>query len=82
MTQVVVQLVPHPAKPGGEGSAFDTAKHFGSRLEAVHLLSDDAASAQWFSAQIEQAKAAEFVDSLRSLPDVSAAYVKPRAAAP
>lgn len=82
MTQVVVQLVPHSTDHGETGSAFDTAKDFGSTLEAIHPSSDDAASATWFSAQVDHTKVADFVESLRSLPDVSAAYVKPHAAAP
>lgn len=81
MTQVVVQLVaPPPA--GQEEGPFAKAKDFGATLRAIHPQSDDATLARWYTAQVNNAKAAEFVETLRTLPEVSAAYLKPRAAAP
>lgn len=81
MKQVVVQLANPPSGSQDQG-AFATAKDLGAPLQAIHPQSDDAALARWFTAQVDNAKATEFVETLRKLPEVSAAYVKPRAAAP
>jgi hypothetical protein len=81
MKQVVVQLAALPSGAQDEG-AFARAKDFGATLKAIHPHSEDATLARWFTAQVDNAKAAEFVETLRNLPEVSAAYVKPRAAAP
>lgn len=84
MQQVVVQLAPRSVSDRDEQSrtAFAKAEDFGSPLVAVHPQSDDPTLSRWFTAQVDNAKAAEFVETLRSLPDVTAAYVKPRAAMP
>jgi hypothetical protein len=81
MKQVVVQLAMQPSSEEG-GGAFALAKDFGAPLQAIHPQSEDANLARWFTTQVDNAKAAEFVETLRSLPEVSAAYVKPRVAAP
>jgi hypothetical protein len=81
MKQVIVQFAAPPAS-GQSDEAFAKAKDFGATLQAIHPESHDSTLARWFTAQVENAKAAEFVKTLRDLPEVSAAYVKPRAAAP
>jgi len=83
MKQVIVQLATSPTQAGQQQhSAFIKAQDFGSTLEAIHPQSDDATLSRWFTAQVDNSQAAEFVETLRRLPEVSAAYVKPRAAPP
>jgi hypothetical protein len=84
MTQVIVQLVPSPTSEteAQEHAAFKQAKEFGASLQAIHPTSDDPGLASWFSAQVDNTRAAEFVETLRRMPEVTAAYVKPRAAMP
>ncbi len=85
MKQVLVQLSasalsePEAAK---HQAPFERAKDFGLTLAALHPGSDDPALSRWFSAEVDSAKATDFVESLRKLPEVTAAYVKPRAARP
>jgi len=82
---VVVQL----ANPRSDNTgvsprqdAFETAKSFGLALEAIHPQSNDPKLARWFRAEVENGKAAEFVQTLRAIPEVTAAYIKPAAKAP
>jgi hypothetical protein len=84
MTQVIVQLASAPASETGirEHAAFKRAKEFGTSLTAIHPRSADPALASWYTAQVDNTKAGEFVETLRRIPDVTAAYVKPRAAMP
>jgi hypothetical protein len=84
MTQVIVQLEPIPASQAemGEHAAFKQAERFGTSLRAIHPSSGDPALARWFTAQIDNTKAGEFIDTLRQIPEVTAAYVKPRASMP
>jgi hypothetical protein len=81
MKQVVVQFAAPPSG-GQDQTAFAKAKDLGAPLQAIHPDSEDATLARWFTAQVDNAKAREFVETLRNLPEVSAAYVKPPAAAP
>jgi hypothetical protein len=85
MKQVIVQLAA-TALPGsgadGHQAAFERAKDFGVTLQAIHPGSDDPALSRWFCTEVENAKAPEFVESLRKIPEVTAAYVKPRAEPP
>ena len=85
MTEVVVQLAPgvDPATTSSpDRGPFATAKRFGLTLEAIHPRCDDPNLSRWYRAEIENNKAAEFVDTLREIPEVTAAYVKPPAEAP
>jgi hypothetical protein len=84
MTQVIVQLVPSPASDADvrQHAAFKQAKEFGASLQAIHPRSEDPTLSSWFSAQVDNTKADEFIETLRRIPDVTAAYVKPRAAMP
>lgn len=85
MKQVVVQLAPDaaPAQDGNQHqAAFEKAKDFGSTLKAIHPQSDDPALSRWYTAQVDNAKATELVETLRNIPEVTAAFVKPRAAMP
>lgn len=85
MKEVVVQLA-NPAaarvKTPPRQNAFEMARRFGFALEAIHPQSEDPTLARWFRAEVENNKAAEFVQTLRAIPDVTAAYVKPAAKAP
>jgi len=85
MKRVIVQLAAN-ALPGSEAgkhrAPFERARDFGLTLQAVHPGSDDPTLSRWFSAEVENAKATEFVESLRKIPEVTAAYVKPRAEPP
>jgi len=85
MTQVVVQLSPN-ALSGPESAKrqapFERANDFGLTLKALHPESDDPVLSCWFSAEVDSAKATEFIESLRKMPEVTAAYVKPRAEPP
>jgi hypothetical protein len=80
MKEVVVQLASR------EGSrhlaAFETARNFGLKLRAMHPQSEDPTLLRWFHAEVDNAKAAEFVRTLRNIPDVKAAYVKSSAEVP
>jgi hypothetical protein len=84
MTQVIVQLAPSPASEAEvqQHAAFKQAKEFGASLRAIHPSSEDPGLASWFTAQVDNTKANEFVETLRRMPEVTAAYVKPRAAMP
>lgn len=84
MTQVVVQLVPAAASEADaqQNAAFRRAEEFGTSLQAIHPNSTDPSLASWFTAQVDNKKAGEFVETLRRIPEVTAAYVKPRAAMP
>jgi hypothetical protein len=84
MTQVVVQLTPAPASETDvrRNAAFKRAEEFGTSLQPIHPNSSDPSLASWFTAQVDNMKAGEFVETLRSIPEVTAAYVKPRAAMP
>jgi hypothetical protein len=84
MTQVIVQLAPAPASETGirEHAACTRAKEFGTSLTAIHPHSTDPLLAGWYSAQVDTTRAGEFFATLRRIPDVTAAYVKPRAAMP
>jgi len=84
MAQVIVQLAPSPASEAEvrQHAAFKHAAQFGASLQAIHPRSDDPALASWFSAQVDNTKANEFVETIRRIPEVTAAYVKPRAAMP
>jgi hypothetical protein len=85
MKEVVVQLAPGvgPAtRASPDRSPFATAERFGLTLQALHPRSDDPNLARWYRVRIENNKAAEFVETLRDIPDVTAAYVKPPAEPP
>ena len=84
MTQVIVQLEAAPASEieFRTHAAFAQAKQFGTSLKAIHPSSKDPSLASWFTAQVDNARAGEFVETLRRIPQVTAAYVKPRAAMP
>jgi hypothetical protein len=84
MTQVIVQLVPSPVTEADvqQHAAFKQAQEFGASLKAIHPSSEDPALSSWFTAQVDNRKANELVETLRRIPEVTAAYVKPRAAMP
>jgi hypothetical protein len=82
MKEVVVQLAPYAVKTSDTHRAFDMAKSLGFALQAIHPLSDDPGLARWFRAEVDNHKAAEFVQTLRAIPEVTAAYVKPAAEVP
>ena len=84
MTQVVVQLESSPASEAEaqQHIAFKQAQKFGASLRAMHPQSRDPKLASWFTAQVDNTKAKELVELLRTIPEVTAAYVKPRAAMP
>jgi hypothetical protein len=84
MAQVIVQLATSPASEAEaqQHTAFRQARKFGAALRAMHPQSEDPKLAGWFTAQVDNGKAGELVEQLRSIPDVTAAYVKPRAAMP
>jgi hypothetical protein len=84
MTQVIVQLEAVPASEVEvrRHAAFEQARQFGTSLKAVHPRSEDPSLAKWFTAQVDNTKAGEFIETLRRIPEVRAAYVKPRAAMP
>jgi hypothetical protein len=85
MKEVIVQFAPHvigTAQGLPHQAAFQTAKSFGLTLRAIHPQSDDPALSRWFYTQVENGKAAELIQTLRSIPEVTAAYVKPPAEAP
>ena len=84
MTQVIVQLEPTPATEAEarQHAAFKQAERFGTSLKAIHPSSEDPTLARWFTAQVDNTRAGEFVETLRQIPEVTAAYVKPRAAMP
>ena len=85
MKLVVVQLAPDSGR-GPKGAqhqaAFAKAKDFGLTLKAMHPESNDSVLSRWFRAEVDNAKAEEFATTLRNLPGVTAAYVKPRPSAP
>ena len=84
MTQVIVQLAPAPASEAEirEHAAFKRAREFGTSLKAIHPRTEDPSLARWFTAQVDTTRAGEFVETLRRIPQVTAAYVKPRASMP
>jgi hypothetical protein len=85
MKEVVVQLAPGvgPATVTSQHrSPFATAKRFGLILQAIHPRSDDPNLSRWYRAEIENNKATEFLQTLRDIPEVTAAYVKPPAEPP
>jgi hypothetical protein len=84
MTQVVVQLESSPASEAEaqRHTAFKQAQKFGASLRAMHPQSQDPRLASWFTAQVDNTKANDLVESLRNIPEVTAAFVKPRAAMP
>ena len=84
VAQVIVQLVPSPGSgvEVQQHAAFRQARRFGASLQAIHPQSADPKLATWFTAQVDNTKATELIESLRKLPEVTAAYVKPRAAMP
>jgi hypothetical protein len=79
MTEVVVQLA---CRDSRHLAAFETARSFGLQLQAMHPQSKDPALLRWFHAEVENAKAADFIRTLRRIPEVTAAYVKPSAKPP
>jgi hypothetical protein len=82
MKEVIVQLAPSATGHSPLDAPFETARNFGLTLKAIHPQSDDPTLARWFHVQIDNAKAAEFVQRLRNIPEVTAAYVKPPAEVP
>ena len=81
MKEVIVQLAPKAAA-ASEGSPHQTARNFGTTLEATHPNSHDPDLSRWFHAKVDNARAAEFLETLRNIPEVTAAYVKPPAESP
>jgi hypothetical protein len=67
MKQVVVQLKAASSRGVGD-DAFAKARDFGATLLAIHPQSEDATLGRWFTAQVDNAKATELVESLRDLP--------------
>jgi len=62
---------------------FKVVQNLGFHLDPVHPGSDDPKLSSWFRVQVENAgQVAKVVDTLRTNPDVKAAYVKPRDEAP
>jgi hypothetical protein len=86
LKEVVVQLAPQHAEASdtaaGELAPFKVAQSFGTKLSAMHPGSKDSALARWFTARVNDADAAPFVEKLRTSPEVTAAYVKPPASLP
>jgi hypothetical protein len=84
MTHVVVQLARHAVSAAGSQrhAAFTKAKDFGVTLTPMHPQSSDPALSCWFQAEVEHGQADAVAESLRGVPDVTAAYVKPRPARP
>ena len=84
MTQVLVQLAREAAGAAErrDHAVFARATDLGVSLRPVHPQSSDPALSCWFHAEVDHAKADELAETLRSVPDVTAAYVKPPAGAP
>lgn len=84
MPQVIVQLETAPKSEAEvrRHAAFEQARLFGTSLKAIHPSSEDPRLASWFIAQVDSTRTTEFIEKLRRIPEVTAAYVKPRAAMP
>jgi hypothetical protein len=76
MKEVVVQLA------WDSQHLAEIAKKFGLNLQAMHPQSKDPALLRWFHAEVENGKADRFVRTLRNIPEVKSAYVKPSAEPP
>jgi hypothetical protein len=84
MAQLVVQLARDAASAAQrQGHAvLAKAASLGVTLRPVYPQSSDPALSCWLQAEVDHAHADLVAETLRGIPDVTAAYVKPRAAAP